>query len=85
MSRHVSDWQQVGRIHANDSTVDLWRQSGTHIWRIVRPDGALVAPGCPTAKVDGVLIRRHALPLPNVQFGSLVRTHALSTGQLPNQ
>lgn len=85
MSAAVSAWEQVGRIHANDSTIDLWRQSGLHIWRIIRDDGSLVAPGCPTAKADGVLIRRHTLPLPRQQHGSPVRSHPLSTGQLPNQ
>lgn len=78
----LADWHDVGPIAANDSTVDLWRQSARHIWRIRTDDGALTAPGQRTAQRSGTLLRRAVLCQPvNDQFHG-VRTQPLSTGPL---
>lgn len=78
----LADWHVVGPIAANDSTVDLWRPSSRHIWRIRCDDGALTAPGQRTAQRNGTLLRRDVLPgAVNDQFGH-VRTQPLSTGPL---
>ena len=78
----LADWQQVGPIAANDSTVDMWRQSSRYIWRIRTADGALTAPGHPTAQRAGTLLRRTTLLVPLTDQYHGVRTQSLSGGPL---
>lgn len=78
----LPNWHVVGPIAANDSTVDLWRQSARYIWRIRTDDGALTAPGQRTAQRAGTLLRRDVLHPPVCNPLTGVATQPLSTGPL---